>query len=147
MIPDSIDVLDILPRASNGKVNLKSLPKPTISSRTEFSSAPPTSEVEMEVAAIFSRVLRVSNVSSHDNFFDLGGNSLLLLALHSELQRSFSRSFALSALFQCPTVNGVARLLQRDTAIDSYMPNNDERVERRRRMRNRGRRRVTPTDV
>jgi acyl carrier protein len=60
--------------------------------------------VQRRVADIWRKILRVNRVSLHDNFFDIGGHSMLIVKLHGELKREFDSDLALIELFQQTTV-------------------------------------------
>jgi len=110
MVPAAYVKLDALPLSANGKINYGALPAPT-AERPELSIAfvAPRGEIEKEIAAIWTDVLDVSQVGIQDNFFDLGGHSLLLMQVHSRLAAAFGRKFPLLDLFKHTTVASQAR--------------------------------------
>jgi non-ribosomal peptide synthetase component F len=71
----------------------------------------PSGDAEQAVAAIWCRLFEVDRVGLDDNFFDLGGHSLLLVRAHRELQERFRADLPITALFQYPTVRSLARHL------------------------------------
>jgi acyl carrier protein len=71
----------------------------------------PSGDTERALAAIWSELFEVERVGLDDNFFDLGGNSLLLVRAHQELQKRFGADLPITALFQYPTVRSLARHL------------------------------------
>nr|AKA59494.1 non-ribosomal peptide synthetase [uncultured bacterium AZ_379] len=116
MIPRSVVWLDALPLSVQGKVDTNRLPKPT---RADFvgdaSWVEPTSALEQRIAAIWASVLQVDAVGLHDNFFDLGGNSLLLARLHARLQDALDIDVPIQALFAHATVYAFARAAESGT--------------------------------
>ena len=106
MIPGVFVVLDALPLTLNGKVDRKALPKPELADPTAQTDSLPIlmSPSENRVASIWCSLLHRSVVGLHENFFDLGGHSLLLVRLHGALKREFGREFPLVELFQSTTV-------------------------------------------
>jgi acyl carrier protein len=64
--------------------------------------------LEQSIAAAWKEVLKVDQVGVHDNFFDLGGHSLLLVRLHMKLRESFGSSLTITDLFRFPTVGALA---------------------------------------
>lgn len=78
--------------------------------------------IETKVAAIWSSVLAVDRVGSLDNFFDLGGNSLKLVALHARLCSEFGLELPLQRLFENATVRGMARFLAEDEPVPVGAP-------------------------
>ncbi len=113
MIPSAFVTLDVLPTTSSGKVDRKALPAPdwnTASLRGEFVA--PCAGTEQQLAAIWSEVLEIDRVGAEDNFFDLGGNSLLALRLVSRVRAAFSLDLPLVTLFTAPTVAGLAAAVE-----------------------------------
>ncbi|MBE8964966.1 amino acid adenylation domain-containing protein [Nostocales cyanobacterium LEGE 12452] len=110
MMPTAFITLEALPLTPNGKVDRKALPAPdTARPELETVYQPPQTEVEKTIADIWQEVLNVENVGIHDNFFQLGGHSLLLVQVHSKLQKIFQRDFLLVEMFQYPTISHLAR--------------------------------------
>ena len=114
MIPSALVTLSTLPTTASGKVDRKSLPPPDWTSalaKGEFVA--PRAGVEQQLAAIWSEVLKLDRVGAHDNFFDLGGNSLLALRLIARVRGAFSLDLPLVTLFTAPTVAGLAAALEK----------------------------------
>ncbi|BBD64379.1 amino acid adenylation domain-containing protein [Nostoc commune NIES-4072] len=110
MMPTAFITLEALPLTPNGKVDRFALPAPdTTRPQLETVYQPPQTEVEKTIADIWQEVLNVENVGIHDNFFQLGGHSLLLVQVHSKLQKTFQRDFLLVEMFQYPTISHLAR--------------------------------------
>ena len=115
MIPAAFVILDALPLTSNGKVDRRALPVPTTHRPAlETDYAEPQSRLQQTIADIWQEVLNVERVGIHDNFFDLGGHSLLLTRAHARLKTVLNRDFDAIAMFQYPTVNTLARFLNQD---------------------------------
>lgn len=115
MVPAAFVILDALPLTSNGKVDRRALPVPTTQRpalNTDY--AEPQSRLQQTIADIWQEVLNVERVGIHDNFFDLGGHSLLLTRAHARLKTVLSRDFDAIAMFQYPTVDTLARFLRQD---------------------------------
>ncbi|HEY0603236.1 MAG TPA: amino acid adenylation domain-containing protein [Herpetosiphonaceae bacterium] len=108
MIPTHIMVLDALPLTPNGKVDRRALPDPD-HTRPDLASefVAPATPVERDVAAIWSDVLGVERVGIHDNFFDLGGHSLLVVQVMSRIRTLFQVEIPLRFMFETPTVAGL----------------------------------------
>jgi hypothetical protein len=123
MIPNAFMVLVALPLTPNGKIDRQMLPAP------EAPAAPRAADIadtlmtpaQLRVAGIWREVLRVDRVGLYDNFFDLGGHSLLLVKLHAALKREFSGDLALVELFQRTTVAGQADRLSSAAAADGTL--------------------------
>jgi amino acid adenylation domain-containing protein len=116
MVPASFTVLDALPLNPNGKVDRKALPAPV---RTPSASAAapllrPQTALEQQIAEIWQTVLKRDQVGIDDNFFDLGGHSLLLLQVLGRLREQLGRALPVVTLFQYPTIQALAAHLSRD---------------------------------
>ncbi|NUQ74150.1 MAG: amino acid adenylation domain-containing protein [Polyangiaceae bacterium] len=112
MIPAEYVMLSRLPVTPAGKVDRKALPPPTIG-RPEASTSyvAPRNSVEETLSRIFSEAFQVSQVGVHDHFLELGGHSLLAIQILSKVRESYGVSLPLRALFEAPTVEGLARAL------------------------------------
>jgi amino acid adenylation domain-containing protein len=109
MIPTSVVFLDALPRTPNGKVDRKALPAPD-RSRPDLRAVyhAPRTVTEKEIAAIWKIALDIDRVGIDDNFFDLGGHSLLMTRVHAQLRSAVAPDLSLVELFQYPTVRALA---------------------------------------
>lgn len=110
MVPTAYVVIPAIPVSPSGKVDYKQLPAPSRSIKSGGVKKP-ASEYEARVAVVWANVLGHSNFGSEESFFDVGGNSLLLLQVQSRLNAEFSRSIELMELFRSPTVAALARSL------------------------------------
>jgi amino acid adenylation domain-containing protein/FkbM family methyltransferase len=114
MVPSDIVLLEALPVSRNGKVDRRALPAPESLRPDERADLVlPRNEVETTIARIWQQVLQRDRVGVHDNFFDLGGKSLLLLQVHTRLREAFDCKLSVLDLFQHPTVSTLAGLLTR----------------------------------
>lgn len=114
MVPSSYVFLDSLPLTTNGKVDRKALPEPeAIRPNLEETFVAPTGAVESALAEIWAQVLGLERVGVHDNFFDLGGHSLLLMQLHGKLKEKFQNDISLVELFEHSTVYAQAKWLSK----------------------------------
>jgi len=109
MVPQHVVVLDAVPLLPNGKIDRKSLPAPDLDARSE-ELVLPRNDLERAVAASMAQVLGLPQIGIHDNFFSLGGHSLLAAQLTSRLNRELGSSLTLRALFDGPTVAGLAEI-------------------------------------
>ncbi len=109
MVPSAFVSLEALPLTPNGKVDRQALPDPAEGRLTETADfVPPRGPVEEMVASSWGSLLGVERVGAHDNFFDLGGHSLLATQVVSRLREAFGVEIPLRALFESPTIAGVA---------------------------------------
>ncbi|HET9226556.1 MAG TPA: condensation domain-containing protein, partial [Thermoanaerobaculia bacterium] len=110
MIPTAFVTLEELPVTPNGKLDRQALPAPQWSASAELVA--PRTEVEKRLAAIWSDVLGVPQVSLEDSFFDLGGHSLLATQMVSRVRESFGVELALRTLFERPRLDELAAWLE-----------------------------------
>jgi amino acid adenylation domain-containing protein len=113
MIPATFVMLDALPLTPSGKVDRRALPAPGQAQplRSESFVAPRT-PIEEFLGGIWASVLQVESVGIHDNFFALGGHSLLAVQVMSRLRKVCQVDVPLRALFEAPTVAGLARRVE-----------------------------------
>ncbi|MBE7219991.1 MAG: non-ribosomal peptide synthetase [Caulobacteraceae bacterium] len=105
MAPAAYVTVASWPRTPNGKVDHAALPRPDSLSRdVRTAYAAPASAVEQRVAAVWRDCLGVASVGLDDNFFDLGGHSLLLVKVHGRLRDELKADLSLVDLFRFPTV-------------------------------------------
>ena len=118
MIPTHIVILDALPLTLNGKLDRQALPESNIFAMQPAYSAPQTT-LEIALAAIWSNLLSVPYVGRHDNFFTLGGHSLLSMQLVSRVLQILHIELPLRVVFEYPTLASMATCLlqyQEETA-------------------------------
>jgi amino acid adenylation domain-containing protein len=118
MTPSAFVRLAAMPLTPNGKVDRRALPRPDRERReagTAFSA--PQTQAEQIIAAIWQRVLHVEAVGVHDNFFDLGGNSLQVVQIHNQLREAFSRELPILDLFRYPTIAALAKELSQEQVV------------------------------
>jgi natural product biosynthesis luciferase-like monooxygenase protein len=105
MIPSAFCRLPRLPHTPNGKVDRKALPAPDAQGpRTQGPALAPESDLETTVVGLWQEVLGIDAVGVTDNFFDLGGHSLLVVRLHQMLKQALSPAIPMTALYRFPTI-------------------------------------------
>ncbi|HEV2707207.1 MAG TPA: amino acid adenylation domain-containing protein, partial [Pyrinomonadaceae bacterium] len=113
MIPSAFVMLEKLPQTASGKVNRPALPAPELRRDALAESfVAPRTPIEELLARIWSEVLKVERIGIEDDFFALGGHSLLATQLISRVRESFAVDLPLRALFECPTVAGLAQRVE-----------------------------------
>lgn len=113
MIPSAFVLLETLPLTSSGKVNRLALPRPTgaqLATGRDFVA--PRTDVEKQLASIWTEVLRRDRVDVNDNFFEIGGHSLLATQVISRVRKRFQVEMPLRSMFESPTVASLAAVLE-----------------------------------
>jgi amino acid adenylation domain-containing protein len=113
MVPAAYVRMESLPRTSNGKLDRNALPIPEEDSYSLRRYEAPADEMEILLAAIWTEVLKLERVGRHDNFFDLGGHSLLVVQVITRLRRAVSVEVSIADLFANPVLADFARSLKR----------------------------------
>ncbi|WP_052032535.1 non-ribosomal peptide synthetase [Streptomyces viridochromogenes] len=112
MVPTAVVALDELPMTSSRKVDRKALPAPDPAAFAAAATrVPPRTAVEEVLAGIWTQVLGLDGVGVTDNFFELGGNSILSIQVISRVRKTFGIELSARALFDRPTIAGLAQLV------------------------------------
>ncbi|MBN1928601.1 MAG: amino acid adenylation domain-containing protein [Chlorobiaceae bacterium] len=115
MVPPHFICLDAFPMLPNGKINRNGFPPLELeSTRQERPITPPSSELEGRLVEIWEQVLGISPIGIDDNFFDLGGHSLMAVRLCASINEQLQTSLTLSGLFQNLTIETLARQLKKN---------------------------------
>lgn len=113
MIPAAFVMLEAMPLTPNGKIDRRALPAPTLVRDTATIQRPRTL-LEQKIAQVWEQTLGVSPIGIHDNFFAIGGHSLLAVQLLAKLQPLLQQPLPLRTLFAAPTVAQLATLVAQD---------------------------------
>jgi hypothetical protein len=151
MVPQTVHVLAELPVSAQGKVDRLALARLAPETRRERKTwAAPQNEVEERIAAVWRELFGLNGLQGlnglddpngigvDDNFFDSGGSSLLLVKLHSRLQKALERTFPLVEIFKHPTIRTLAASLEAGQtarpSLDKARARTDTRRESMRQM-------------
>jgi amino acid adenylation domain-containing protein len=114
MVPSVLMELENLPLMANGKLDRHAFPEPaTAEHHSGDDFVPPASTMEKTIAAIWCELLGVNRISVHDNFFDLGGDSLVALRFCAQLESRIGSKLTATALFELPNISRLAERLQK----------------------------------
>ncbi|MER7518593.1 non-ribosomal peptide synthetase [Streptomyces sp. NPDC126499] len=117
MVPPTYVLLERLPLTPSGKVDRAALPAPsTARPALAVPLVPPATPDQERLAAVWREVLQLDEVGVDDNFFDLGGNSLLVAHMYTRLTDVVGRRFPLVVLFDRPTIRSLAEYLDQDAS-------------------------------
>jgi SAM-dependent methyltransferase len=128
MVPTTIVVMDALPRTPNGKIDQKALPAPGREAPVNAAEyTAPQTELETAISAVWQELLNLKRVGTHDNFFDLGANSLIMVQASSRLRAVLRKELSLIDLFRYPTVCALAARLSQSRDDQSALRQSQER--------------------
>jgi amino acid adenylation domain-containing protein len=120
MVPTRYVLMERMPLTSNGKVDRKALPAEDGGTRTDDEGyVPPRTTVEEILCGIWGDLLHLDRVGVRDSFFDLGGHSMLAVRLIARIEKQFGVRLGLSTLIEEPTVEHLAKRLERPESIKS----------------------------
>ncbi|MEA5622687.1 amino acid adenylation domain-containing protein [Nostoc sp. UHCC 0251] len=123
MLPAALTILNTLPLTSNGKVDRQALPAPDTDRSLKLATfVMPRDSLELELVQIWEEVMNVRPIGVTDNFFDIGGHSLLAVRLMALIQQQFGRELPLSILFQSGTIEHLATILRSGTPSRPWSP-------------------------
>ena len=112
MVPSSFSILDEFPVTPSGKIDRLRLPDPApVGPRPDGRFVAPREGLETQLARMWEEVLQIRPVGATDGFFDLGGHSLLAVQLIATIEEELERELPIAALFEKPTVSGLAEFL------------------------------------
>lgn len=112
MTPAAFVWLDALPQLPNGKIDRSALPAPDRSDADEARRQPPRTPMEQSLASIWCEILKLDLVGVHDNFFDLGGHSLMAAQIASRIRNRHGIELPLRVMFESPTIAELAQAVE-----------------------------------
>jgi natural product biosynthesis luciferase-like monooxygenase protein len=136
MVPATVSVLTALPLTPNGKIDRRALPEPHSGVVIQLAAAP-QSQLEKTISTIWQEVLGVPQVGMSDNFFDLGGHSLLVVQVQRRLREACGREVSITDMFRLPTIRALAAHLGGNDTTPSAVGDGLSRANARRLMRSR----------
>lgn len=122
MVPAHILILEAFPLTPNEKIDRKVLPEPESLAHPSSSRTAPQRQSEKLIGDIWSQILKLETINIDDNFFDLGGHSLLLSRVNEELQRRLEREIPLIHLFEYPTIRSLSNWIDQNDIAKETSP-------------------------
>ena len=117
MVPAAFVIREGLPLTPNGKIDRRALPAPSrVSEDSQKTRLTPRDNLELQLTNIWEKILGVDDINVRDDFFEVGGHSLLAARLFAQIQNRFGIHLPLATLFQSPTIEQLANVLR------SYQP-------------------------
>jgi acyl carrier protein len=134
MVPALLVEMHALPRTPNGKIDRNALPAPQSNgvALLDADYVAPGDAMEEKVAAIWREVLKLDKVGTRDNFFDIGGHSLLAVQVHRHLRAALDRPLPLTDIFRFPTIQTLSAHLSNSDDGDAAMIQGQARAAGRR---------------
>lgn len=130
MLPGVFMLLDTLPLTPNGKVDRRALPAPEKLRPIVADHQAPRSQLEQAIASVWQEVLNLEKVGINDNFFDLGGHSLLMVQVNHKLQEILHQDLSIIELFKNPTINSLAQYLSQTSESQPAFESIRNRVQK-----------------
>ncbi|WP_312886186.1 non-ribosomal peptide synthetase, partial [Paenibacillus plantarum] len=116
MVPSTMIQLERFPYTPNGKIDWNGLPRPTSALIMSDNYRVADSELEKEVTGIWQEVLGMDKIGVEDNFFDLGGNSIMLVKMHQQLEKKYPGMVDVTELFGFATISKIANRISSQQA-------------------------------
>lgn len=131
MVPAVFVTVEAMPKTPSGKIDRRALPPPD-SQRQELSQgyAAPQSDLEKVLAGIWSKLLKLDRVGIHDNFFEIGGNSLMTLQIAVQVRTLLEKDLPVVKLFQHPTIAQLANYLNQGESTNQSSNKFQDRADR-----------------
>ncbi len=130
MMPSAFVALEALPMTPNGKIDRRALPVPEGRPEGGEEYVAPRTPTEEALAAIWSELLEIPRVGANDNFFDLGGHSLLVVQLHARLRDTLAPALSVADLFGIRTLADLARQVDALRGAEGDGPSTEETLNR-----------------
>ena len=111
MVPTAYTILPRLPLTRNGKLDYAALPPVSHGTRATSPSGRPVSPTERTLARLWSELLGIGHVGVHDDFFELGGDSLLLTQMHARLVDMFGVEVPVRQVYDAPDISTLAQVI------------------------------------
>lgn len=129
MVPAKFVFLDSIPLSANGKVDRKALPDPDLEEINRYVA--PKNDTEVQLIALWKKLLGVDNIGIHHNFFEIGGNSLLAIQVQQNLKDEFLKHLPIVELFKNPTIAALAQYLDEQDGKNNTQQENHQSDELR----------------
>ncbi|HEX2229413.1 MAG TPA: amino acid adenylation domain-containing protein, partial [Candidatus Binatia bacterium] len=120
MVPSAFSVLDSLPLTTTGKIDRRALPPPDPQRADAATFVAGRTPIEIQLAGLWEEILSVKPIGIRDNFFDVGGDSLLGVRLMLQIEKLFGKSLPLGVLYEAPTVGLLSKRIAEDSKVKEW---------------------------
>ena len=117
MVPTILVEMQNFPITPNGKIDKKALPEPDRNDLSNNEYIAPRNKTEQQLAEIWQKLLHTEKVGMQDNFFEIGGNSLIATRLMAKIEKTFNLKFPISLLFKAPTIEELSYYVSNKTDL------------------------------
>ncbi|HHP7244180.1 MAG TPA: amino acid adenylation domain-containing protein [Elainellaceae cyanobacterium] len=131
MVPSAFVVLDAFPLTPNGKIDRLALPQPNRQAASDTTHIAPKTSIERKIASAWQEILQLEGVSVNDNFFNLGGHSLLLVEMQLILNKELNQNLEIVHLFQYPTIKLLANYITQSNQYINCAQKAQDRITNR----------------
>lgn len=131
MLPAHFIEINKLPLSPNGKMARNALPSPNTSSILKGEYISPCNETEKKLINIWQELLGIDQIGTQDNFFEIGGDSLLIMQLHTQIEQQLKVKTQITDLFKFPNIHSFAEYIGRDLSIQKNITKKNTYKERR----------------
>ena len=131
MIPTAFFALDKLPLTATGKMDRRKLSTQDVTLLSNEAYIAPRTDIEKQLVNIWKTILGVEKVGINDNFFDLGGNSLLLIQVRHQMIKQLNKNLSMVDFYHYPTISALTKYLTMDKKASSFLSRAKQRREQR----------------
>jgi amino acid adenylation domain-containing protein len=135
MVPAALMQLEVFPLTINGKVDVRALPLPDVRPDLDSTFIAPQTPMEQQIAEIWTAILGIKEVGTQDDFFALGGNSLLAAQLIAQINHRFHVQLPVSTVFTANTIAKLAEVLPVSQVLQTPIPSIVSMVQEAKRMK------------
>ena len=120
MVPAFITPIEEFPLTANGKIDYSKLPEPEVQLNTTFEA--PQGDIQQKIADSWRHTLKLPRVGVHDNFFEVGGNSLDIITINNRLKEAFNLEIPVVAMFRYPTIHSLSEYIAGQGPEEAFTP-------------------------
>jgi tyrocidine synthetase-3 len=123
MLPTNFTALENIPLTPNGKVDKKNLPEPqSLQSRLNDTYTAPNTLIEKKISNTWKEILNLKKLGIHNNFFELGGDSLKAMTCVGKIHKEFNTEITILEIFNHPTIKELAQYIEKNKQIGKFHP-------------------------
>jgi amino acid adenylation domain-containing protein len=140
MVPSDFVLLEEFPLTASGKLDIKKLPAPEGERYSGNDYVTPQNQLEKTIAGIWQKYLNVNKIGIDDNFFDLGGHSLLMVKVNNDLKQSLKKDISIVEMYRYPTIKTLSESLSSESDTGLSVDRISDRAKRQKESSNKQKR-------